>query len=80
MKSLEKYIDGLDMNQFKHIKDISHYNSNYYVGLDGDLLYGDSDDDNTTEWFVIVGEESCYLGESYCDDNEKLCRYTEQQR
>ena len=76
---LEKYKDGLDMEQFKNIEEISSYNFNYHVGLDGDLLFAMSDDDNTTEWWVITGTTRTYLGESYCSDNEKLKRYNEQQ-
>lgn len=65
MQYLE-YEDGLNMNQFKHVKDISSYNSNYYVGLKpGDILYADSDDDHTTEWYLIRNMEFIYLGESY---------------
>ena len=83
MKKLDKYTDGLDMEQFKRIDEISHYNHNYYIGLDNgldnDLLFGDSDDDNTTEWWVISGVNKYYLGESYCSDNEKLNRYKQPQ-
>jgi len=77
---MEKYINGLDMDQFKHIKEISVYNHNYYIGLDNDLLFGKSDDDNTTEWWVISGVNSNYLGESYCSLDEKLHRYDNQQQ
>jgi hypothetical protein len=75
MKRLEKYTEGLEMEQFKGIDDISHYNFNYYIGLNNDLLFCKSDDDNTSEWWVISGENSYYLGESYCSDGEKLNRY-----
>jgi len=72
---MEKYITGIDMRQFKHIPEISEYNHNYYIGFDKDLLFGRSDDDNTTEWWLISGIESAYLGESYCNENEKFYRY-----
>ena len=75
MSRYDFYIEGLDMKQFKHLKEISSYNHNYYIGNNNDLLYGKSDDDNTTEWWVIIGEYSHYLGESYCSNDEKLCRY-----
>lgn len=45
--------------EFKHIKEISWYNHNYYVGLKrkgritNDLVLGISDDDSTTEWYLI---------------------------
>jgi hypothetical protein len=65
------------MEQFKQIADISHYNYNYYVGFDKDLLFGKSDDDNTTEWWLISSGAFLYLGESYCSENELLHRYEE---
>lgn len=46
----EKYISGLDMEQFKHLPEISHYNSNYYLGFDKDLLYGKSDEWQPYNW------------------------------
>lgn len=48
-----KYTEGLEMDQFERIAPISSYNYNYYVGFDGDLLLGKSDDDGITEWFVL---------------------------
>jgi len=76
----DKYINGLEMEQFKHLPEISHYNYNYYVGFENDLLFGKSDDDNTTEWWLIVGDyEPIYLGESYCNENELLHVYDSQQ-
>jgi hypothetical protein len=69
----KKYPSGCDMNQFKHIPDISFYDHNYYVGFNNDLLYGHGDDDNTTEWFLIKGEQNpIYLGVSHITNNEKL--------
>ncbi len=74
MKKRNKYVDGLDTNQFKIISEVSHYNSNYYVGLDTDLLYAKSDDDNTTEWWLVDNFEFHYLGYSFCSNNEILVR------
>lgn len=75
----EIYINGLDMNQFENIDSISSYNHNYYIGFGQDLLFAKSDDDNTTEWY-LVDESFIYLGESYCTENEILHRYNETQR
>jgi hypothetical protein len=75
MSRYDFYKDGLDMEQFKHIPEISSYNHNYYIGNNKDLLFGESDDDNTTEWWVISGEYSHYLGESYNSEGDKLNRY-----
>lgn len=66
---MDKYEDGLDMKQFVHIPQISCYNHNYYVGFGTDLLFGKSDDDSTTEWWLINGHNSIYLGESNIDDD-----------
>lgn len=44
------YPNGLEMKQFERIDAISFYNHNFYNGVkNGDVLYGKSDDDNTTE-------------------------------
>ena len=67
-----KYTEGLQMNQFKNIKEISRYNYNYYIGFEKDLLFGKSDDDNTTEWWIIANGNFHYLGESYCSEDELL--------
>ena len=76
----DKYINGLEMEQFTHLPEISHYNSNYYKGFEKDLLYGKSDDDNTTEWWLIVGSsEPKYIGESYYNENEMLHVFDKQQ-
>ncbi|MCC7514594.1 MAG: hypothetical protein IT212_07860 [Bacteroidia bacterium] len=67
-----KYTEGLQMEQFKVINEISHYNHNYYVGFDKDLLFAKSDDDDTTEWWLVSNGNFHYLGESYCSDNDML--------
>ena len=74
--NMEKYVDGLPMNQFKHIVEISHYCNNYCIGFEKDLLFGKSDDDNTTEWWLVSGGDFCYLGESYTSENELLHRFS----
>jgi len=68
------YSEGLEMHQFKHIEAISSYNYNYYVGFDKDLLFGSSDDDDTTEWFLVKNENFVYLGESSTMQGDKLHR------
>ena len=71
------YPNGLDMEQFEHVELISCYNNNYYKGIKrGDVLFGKSDDDRTTEWYLIRNLQIFYLGESYVE-NEKLHRYEE---
>lgn len=68
------YKEGINMEQFHHIKEISFYNHNYYIGFGTDLLFGKSDDDMTTEWWLVNGNTSIYLGESHAED-EVLHRY-----
>lgn len=72
---MDYYPSGTNMKAFKHLPEISKYNSNYYVGNDNNLLYGSSDDDNTTEWYLVSGKHFIYLGESYTSDNDELFRY-----
>jgi hypothetical protein len=42
------------------------------VGFEKDLLFGKSDDDNTTEWWLISSGNFHYLGESYTSENDLL--------
>ena len=75
-----RYTNGLDMRQFTHIRELSSYNRNYYKGLGEDIIYGKSNDDNLTEWYLIIDmEEKFYLGESYTSERDKLYRYEEEQ-
>ncbi|WP_395762367.1 hypothetical protein ACH34C_07120 [Elizabethkingia anophelis] len=68
----ENYPEGTDMLQFKHLEDISHYNYNYFVGFNSDLLFAESDDDNTTEWYLVRDTNFIKLGLSYCSQEDKL--------
>ena len=72
----EKYPDGLKMKDFKWVGgDKCSYN--YYLGFDNDLLLAESDDDDTTEWFLARPRSLAfqYLGESKCSRGELLTRY-----
>lgn len=64
----------LPVRFLEHLPELSVYNSNYYkipFELNScSILYGKSDDDNTTLWELgnfIDGKfvRNCYLGESY---------------
>lgn len=70
----ENYPEGTDMLQFKHLEDISSYNYNYYVGFNSDLLFAESDDDNTTEWYLVRDTNFIKLGFSYCSEGDKLLK------
>lgn len=64
---VQKY-NGTSSDDLIHIKEISSYNHNYYQGDDGYLLYGESDDDNYTAWYLCdkpKGWLVCF-GESFC--------------
>lgn len=64
----------MDMEQFKRIPEVSSYNHNFHIWLDWELLFAHSDDDGTTEWF-IVGNRSYYqIGFSFCSNDEKLVK------
>ena len=68
--------DGMDTEEFTHIPSISCYNSNYYE-YKSHLIYWESDDDNTTDWFLVKQKYFYYLGQSYCSEEEKMNRMEE---
>jgi len=70
MSKYKKYI-GVNIKSFTHLPAVSSYNRNYYEGFDSDLLYGESDDDRTTDWFVINGKhQPNYIGYSTLEPGE----------
>jgi len=69
---IKAYTEGLGMKQFKHIPSISVYNQNYYNGFHKDLLFASSDDDDTTEWFLVEYTEFKHLGNSYVSEGDIL--------
>ncbi len=75
---IEKYPNNMDMRKLTRINEISSYNNNYYTNVDGDLLYGHSDDDDTTEWYLVKNMHFLYLGESYVSNRDLLHRYETQ--
>lgn len=70
MNENKKYPEGTDMGQFEHLPEISKYNHNYYKGFDGDMLLAISDDDNTTEWYVL-GKNDTTIGVTYTDEGDR---------
>lgn len=73
-KPEDKYQEGTDMSNFNHLVSISTYNHNYYNNS-GDLLYGESDDDNETEWYLIKGSyRPIYLGYSLTSERNAHLR------
>ena len=55
-----------------HIPLLSCYNSNYYRSPKGDLLYGLSNDDTKTEWFLIFHERKIHIGTSFVYDEPEV--------
>lgn len=62
------YVEGLDMKQFIYIFLISVYNCNYYNGFGFDFLYGEFDDDNLMDWYLVENNSFIYLGNFYCSE------------
>lgn len=69
---IKDYTEGMRMLDFKHIPSISKYNCNYYEGVNGDLLYAEGDDDNWTEWWLVLGKRSVPLGDSNLIDGDRI--------
>jgi len=74
MTLIDKYPKGTEMAKLKHLPEISGYNENFYVGLNKDLIYGASDDDNFTEWYLVDPpfNQSTYFGYSYTSEGNRL--------
>lgn len=73
----EKY-EGVKVVALQLLKEVSVYNFNYYT-YNNKLLFGHSDDDNTTEWFEINGDYSPkYIGESYTSERPEVIHVYEQ--
>lgn len=69
-KQEDKYLEGTDMSGFEIIPGISSYNRNYYANA-MDLLFAKSDDDNTTEWYLIKGSyQPIYLGYTLASERD----------
>ena len=73
---LDKF-DGLDVDKFDHIPEISHYNSNYY-NCAGSLLYCDTGHDDSSDWYLIRGDSKpLMIGYSTCLDHPEVI-YTDE--
>lgn len=73
-KELERYA-GKTPKDFEHISEMSSYNHNYYKGFDGDILYADSDDDNYTDWYLVMDDEvksKREFGYSFTSEGDKI--------
>lgn len=62
----------------KHREDLSYYNHNYYEDDDGNLIYCWSDDDNYTEYgLVIDGQDYVWFAESFCNKGDIMLVFRE---
>ena len=68
---VQKY-NNISAKDLIRIPEISYYNHNYYQGEDGYILYGESDDDNYTAWFLCDSNAKLLVnfGESFISNND----------
>lgn len=59
-----EFPDWMDTNLFVRIPEISCYNNNYY-SHEWKLLFWASDDDYTTDWYLVIHRNFFYLWQSY---------------
>lgn len=71
---MSKYKSGIKLSDFEHLSAISSYNHNFYKGYDKDVLLCVSDDDNTTDWFLLVDKEFVYIGDSFASEENEFNR------
>jgi hypothetical protein len=71
---MSKYKSGIKLSDFEHLSMISSYNHNFYRGYDKDVLLCVSDDDNTTDWFLLVGKQFVYIGDSFTHEGDVFNR------
>lgn len=81
MKLLDKakeLFHGVKEEDMTRLLEVSLYNSNYYA-INGNLLYGESDDDNFTQWYWVLGDKSIAIGGSFTSlDDEIIVDYAYQ--
>lgn len=68
-KPSDKYTEGFSFTYVHHMPEVSSYNHNFYTN-NKDLLFAKSDDDNTTEWYLVTGKDYGYLGYSYTYESD----------
>ena len=74
-----KYIYG---DLMRRDNEKSTYNHNYFNGVYGDLIYAQSDDDNTTEYYFVVdgNKHAIQFAYSLCTEGDKLIPYWQDNR
>lgn len=77
MEGIEIY-KNISLKNLYRLEAISYYNHNYYVGFKregkciNDLLYVESDDDNTSEIYLVKGDSSIHIGYCYTSEEDKI--------
>ena len=70
-----KFENGTNMGLLKPIKQASARFGDYYFTESGDILYGEPNGLNITEWWVICGSvKPEYIGYSLKADGNKLVK------
>lgn len=70
--------NGMNADDFTLIDSIGYYNHCFYKGLDGDILYAESNDDNRTDWYLCDKMDinnRIQFAESFVSENDKLDVY-----
>jgi transcription antitermination factor NusA-like protein len=62
-------LDGMKLSELKRIEEISYYNHNIYV-YGSDLIKAISDDDNTTELYLITDTGLVLIGECFTSEGD----------
>lgn len=77
MKEVEIY-ENISLDNLYRIEAISWYNHNYYVGFKregkcaSDLLYTVSDDDDTSDIFIVQDNGLWYIGYCFASEGNKI--------
>jgi len=71
-KTARETFANLPVDDLEHLPEISTYNHNYYRADPKLLLFGKSDDDNFTAWFLVHGDKVTPIGGSYVSDDPEV--------
>lgn len=71
---VQKY-NGVTAHDLIRIPEISYYCHNYYKDSEDYILFGHSNDDNYTEWWLCdkQGDKLVCFGESFTSEYEEIC-------
>jgi hypothetical protein len=80
LENFEIY-DNTEVRRLPNISEISFYNNNYHIGLKRremaafDLLFAESDDMDTTIWYVVTKHGFMQIGYSVATENPEVIHY-----